>query len=98
MALTPLGLSNLAKSVDLRIEALNAPTAPGQPQVFAIRPAALLLSALGPLIPTEACLNAALPGGLSVTWGVEDVDGTPLGPDEAVTYSTAAEALETTVM
>ena len=98
MALTPLGLTNLAKSLDLRIEALNAPDAAGEPQVFAIRPAAMLLSALGPLIPTEAVLNAALPIGISVKWGVEDFGGTALGPDEAVTFSTVAEALETTVM
>lgn len=103
MALTALGLTNLAKSVDLRIEALNAPTAPGQPQVFAIRPAALLLGTVAPLIPglpiaTEAVLNGALPVSVSVKWGVEDVKGTALGPDEAVTFSTVAEALETTVM
>lgn len=98
MAIDATALRNLSKSVDLRIEAVNAPRAPGQPQVFQIRPAAMVLSAVGDLIPTEAVLKAAIPVALEVKWGVEDVDGTPLGPGEAVTYSPSADALETTVM
>lgn len=41
MAISLAGLENLARSADLRIEALNTPTAPGQPQDFQIRPASL---------------------------------------------------------
>lgn len=98
MAIDATALLNLAKSVDLRIEAVNAPRAPGQPQVFQIRPAAMVMSAVGDLIPTEAVLKAAIPVAMQVKWCVEDEKGTPLGPEEAVTYSNAPEALETTVM
>lgn len=98
MAIDAAALINLTKSVDLRIEAVNAPRAPGQPQVFQIRPAALVMSAVGDLIPTEAVLKAAIPVDVEVKWCVEDAKGTRLGPEEAITYSNAAEALETTVM
>ena len=106
MALTSTGVENLAKLVDLRIEALNTPNSGGQAQVFQVRPSALLLSASGALIPTDTVLNSAIPVPFSVKWGVEDVGGTPLGPEEAVTYSKPGaktprgieQALEATVM
>jgi hypothetical protein len=98
MAISDTALLNLARSVDLRIDALNDPSAPGQPQMFQIRPAAMVLSAVGDLFPNAAVLDAAIPVDISVKWGVEDAKGTPLGPEEAVTYSSVAAALETTVM
>ena len=51
MALTLVGLENLLKSADFRIEALNAPTSPGQPQVFQIRPSALQILPELPSLP-----------------------------------------------
>lgn len=112
MAITEAVLESLAKSVDLRIEALNTPTSPGQPQDFQIRPASLLLSPsaltlspLGGLIPTEASLTSAIPVELTVEWGVEDVAGNAVKPEEAILCSrpTGASAtldrtLQTTVM
>lgn len=87
MAITPDVLQNLAKMVDLHIESLNSPVWGGQPQVFQLRPTQLLLSAAGDLLPTETVLRTAIPVRLEATWGVEDVDGTPLGPDQAVTHA-----------
>lgn len=87
MAITPDVLQNLAKMVDLRIERLNDPVWGGQPQVFQLRPSELLLSAAGDLIPTELVLRTAIPVKIEVAWGVEDVDGTPLKPEEAVTHA-----------
>jgi hypothetical protein len=113
MAITEQVLENLARSVDLRVEALNTPTSPGQPQDFQITPAALLLSPitslplspLGGLIPTEASLTGALPVELTVTWGVEDVAGVPLESGEVVFCSRSQptspeldKTLQTTVM
>jgi hypothetical protein len=82
----PIVLENLAKSVDLRIEALDTPTSPG-PQDFQIRPASLLLSAAGDLLPTEVSLLAAIQVTLTVDWGIEDVEGNPLDQAEAVVCS-----------
>ena len=99
MAITPDVLQNLAKLVDLRIDRLNDPVWGGQPQVFQIRPSVLLLSAVGDLIPTETVLRTAIPVKIEVTWGVEDVDGTPLGSDQAVTHAGADQkALQVAVM
>lgn len=47
MAIAPDVLQNLAKMADLHIETLNDPVWGGQPQVFQLRPAQLLLSAAG---------------------------------------------------
>ena len=112
MAITATVLENLAKSVDLRIEALNTPASPGQPQDFQIRPASpmvspasLTLGPLGGLIPTEASLSSAIPVELTVDWGVEDVAGNSVDQTEAVFCSRGAptspsldETLQTTVM
>lgn len=99
MAITPDVLQNLAKMADLHIETLNDPAWGGQPQVFQVRPTELLLSLAGDLFPTETVLRTAIPVKLEVTWGVEDVDGTPLGPDQAVTHAGVTQkALQTAVM
>lgn len=100
MAITPAGLENLARSADLRIEALDTPTAPGQPQDFQIRPAslqfiptpstlpsALTASLLNGLIPTEAVLTAASAVKMEVEWGVEDRNGNAVGKDKAIVCS-----------
>ena len=100
MALTLAGLENLARSADLRIEALNTPTAPGQPQDFQIRPASLEFiptpsalpsplsaSLLNGLVPTETLLNAASAVRIEVAWGVEDREGNVIGQDEAIVCS-----------
>lgn len=95
MPITPAILESLAKSVDLRIEALNVPSSPGQPQDFQIRPASLSISPipqvtipppipLGGLIPTEASLSTAIPVEVSVDWGIEDVGGNSVDLSEAV--------------
>lgn len=104
MAISPIGLENLARSADLRIEALNTPTAPGQPQDFQIRPASLQFiptpstlpapltaSFLNGLIPTEAILNSASAVKMEVEWGIEDRNGNPLGKDEAIVCSRSTD-------
>lgn len=99
MAITPDVLRNLAKMVDLRIERLNDPAWGGQPQVFQIRPSELLLSAAGDLIPTETVLQSAIPVKIEVKWGVEDIDGTPLNSEQAVTHAgDDQKALQVAVM
>jgi hypothetical protein len=61
MTITPPGLETLARLADLRIEALNTPTAPGQPQDFQIRPASLQF------VPTPSTLPSPLPSPLTAS-------------------------------
>jgi hypothetical protein len=99
MAITPEVLQNLAKMADLHIETLNHPTWGGEPQVFQVRPSELLLTAAGDLIPTETVLSAAIPVKIEVTWGVEDIEGNPLGSDQAITHAGVGQkALQVAVM
>lgn len=51
MELALNGLQNLLKSADFRIEALNTPTSPGQPQVFQIRPSTVQFLPATPTLP-----------------------------------------------
>ena len=56
MAITPNVLENLAKAVDLRIEALNTPTSPGQPEVSRS-------------VPLRSCCVGARPSSNPLTGG-----------------------------
>lgn len=94
MAIATDTLLNFARSQDLRIEALNEPTTPGQPHVFRVRPLALVMPVLGGLIDPAT----ALPISITVSWSVENAGGVTLAADEAVVYARRGNALEATVM
>jgi hypothetical protein len=106
MAISLAGLESLARSADLRIEALNVPTAPGQPQDFQIRPASLhfiptpsalpsplTTSLLNGVVPTEGVLNAASAVRMEVEWGVEDREGNTVGQSEAIVCSRGTDTV-----